>query len=156
MPDHTSAVASPQDIAERIRASLIGKDANAGLYADDAVYETPFALPGAVRRIEGRDAIEAHMAARAGDGMSSMLDIQHADAVIHTTADPEVVVLETEVHGVNAGTGEPFRFASSIGVLRVRQGKIVSWRDYPNFLGGAEAAGALPQLGAMLAGSASA
>lgn len=93
------------------------------------------------------------MAARAADGMSGVLDIQHADAVVHTTTDPEVVVLETEVSGVNTGTGEPFRFTSSIGVLRVRQGKIVSWRDYPNFLGGAEAAGALPQLGAMLAGS---
>ena len=52
---------------------------------------------------------------------------------------------------VQTFTGEPFQLTSTIGVLRVRDGQITHWRDYPNFLGGAEAAGALPRLAEMLA-----
>jgi uncharacterized protein len=48
---------------------------------------------------------------------------------IHETADPEVIVAEFEYRGTVAGTGEPFALPG-IFVLRVREGEIVSSRDY--------------------------
>jgi ketosteroid isomerase-like protein len=79
-----------------------------------------------------------------------ILDIQGADATIHELADPEVVAVEFEAYGTVIPTGERFRFPSSIGVIRVRDGYIVSYRDYPNVIGGAAAAGTLRQLAASL------
>jgi uncharacterized protein len=48
---------------------------------------------------------------------------------VHETVDPEVAVVEYELGGVVASTGEraAVRF---VGVLRVRDGKIVGWREY--------------------------
>jgi len=43
-------------------------------------------------------------------------------------------MFEFEPSGVSKDAGEPFRFTSSIGVLAVRDGKIVQWRDVMNFL----------------------
>jgi ketosteroid isomerase-like protein len=52
-----------------------------------------------------------------------------ADITVHETADPEVVIGEFEYQGSAPGTGEPFALPG-IFVLRVRNGEIVSSRDY--------------------------
>jgi ketosteroid isomerase-like protein len=39
---------------------------------------------------------------------------------------------------------------SSIGIIRVRDGKVVSYHDYTNILRGAQVAGVLPQFAASL------
>jgi ketosteroid isomerase-like protein len=52
-----------------------------------------------------------------------------ANITIHETTDPEVIVAEFEYQGTVAGTGEPFALPA-IFVLRVRNGEIVSSRDY--------------------------
>ena len=48
---------------------------------------------------------------------------------VHETADPEVIVAEFEYRGTVADTGEAFALPG-IFVLRVRDGEIVSSRDY--------------------------
>ncbi|MCP2256610.1 Ketosteroid isomerase-related protein [Streptoalloteichus tenebrarius] len=146
-----NTVPGPREIVERMRRGMVG-DTAAIEFAEDAVYETPFALPGSPRRFEGREAIQNHLAARSAEGMRAALDIRDAVATVYETTDPDVVAFEFELSGVSVPAGTPFRFTSSIGVLRVRDGRITHWRDFPNFLGGAEAAGALPQLAAMLGG----
>lgn len=78
------------------------------------------------------------------------LDIRANDATIHASTDPEVVTFEFELSGVSRTTGQPFRFTSTIGVLTVRDGRIVHWRDFPNYLGAAEAAGARGRLAELI------
>ncbi len=147
-------VLTPLEVAETVRTSIAGKNTTVDLFAEDAVYETPFTLPGAPERIEGRAAIVAHMKAAAEGPAAAALEIKDVTATFHPTRDPEVVVMEFRVSGVSTTEQKPFDFASSIGVLTVRHGKIQHWRDYPNMIGGAAAAGFLKQFAAMLAGDA--
>jgi len=58
--------------------------------------------------------------------------------------------LEHEVASVTRATGQPFRFASGVGVVTVRDGAVVRYRDYTNPLGSAAATGLLPELLASL------
>ena len=51
------------------------------------------------------------------------------DSVVHETLDPEVIVVEVELHGEVAATGERYRLPY-VQVARVRDGAIVSFRDY--------------------------
>ncbi|MBC6461840.1 nuclear transport factor 2 family protein [Actinomadura sp. HBU206391] len=142
-----------QEIAERIRRSLeetgeAGTGALDGLFTEDAVYELPFAPPGRPRRIEGREEIVAHLTAGAERALG--LGIKKVHSVIHECADPQVAILELQVEGESPATGDSFRFDSSIGVIRIRNGRIASWRDYPNIIGGAAVFGTLPELAATL------
>ena len=68
-----------------------------------------------------------------------------ANITIHQTTDPEVVVAEFEYQGTMADTGEPFA-VPGIFVLRVRNGEIVSSRDYFDHLTAARVRGQLDDL----------
>jgi uncharacterized protein len=96
------------------------------LYADDAVVEYPFALPTPMR-LQGRDAIEQYFARVLRTG----LHLRGRDVVIHETADPEVVVVEYNYDGLVGSTGREFQVAN-IQVTQIRDGLIVSSRDYHN------------------------
>ncbi|HEY4020166.1 MAG TPA: nuclear transport factor 2 family protein [Pseudonocardiaceae bacterium] len=149
-----SEARSAREVVELMRAGRYGEDG--AQFAPDAVYETPFGLPGAPRRFEGIDAINAHFAARLADPLAAAmatLDVTERTATVHDTDDPGVVVFELAMAGTSKTTGEPFRFTASLGVLTVRAGRITHWRDFPNFVGAAETTGALPTLAAMLTGA---
>ena len=104
----------------------------ADLFAEDGVWEFPLAKTGSKIKLEGRDAIRewsieaAQKAQEAGHRL-----LKYDELVIHDTADPEVIVVEFDLHGEVTHTGEKYR-RSYIQVLRVRDGKIVSLRDYFN------------------------
>ena len=68
-----------------------------------------------------------------------------ANITIHQTTDPEVIVAEFEYQGTVAGTGEAFSLPG-IFVLRVRNGEIVSSRDYFDHLTAARVRGQLDAL----------
>jgi uncharacterized protein len=68
-----------------------------------------------------------------------------ANVTIHQTTDPEVIVAEFEYQGTMAGTGEPFALPG-VFVLRVRNGEIVSSRDYFDHLTAARVHGQLDEL----------
>ncbi|MFG6195395.1 nuclear transport factor 2 family protein [Nonomuraea sp. JJY05] len=140
-----------QAIVEHLRQALASKDAEAftDVFADDGVYELRFGMPGRPRRFEGVHVIREHMKQGASGGIARLLSFDDVHATVYETTDPEVVVVEFEPEG-SAG-GAPFRFASSLGVIRVRDGAVVSYLDYPNAVGAAEAAGMLPELAAVLA-----
>lgn len=112
----------------------------ADLYAEDAVVEQPFA-PSPPRRLEGREAIRGHFATAA----QGPLRLEAGNVVVHDTADPEVVIAEFDYDGRVSTTGQTFRVAN-IQVLRVRDGRIVSSRDYHDHLALAAAVGRLPAL----------
>jgi uncharacterized protein len=71
------------------------------------------------------------------------------NVTIHETTDPEVIVAEFEYQGTSPGTGEPYALPA-IFVLRVRNGEIVSSRDYHDHLASARVAGRLGELFAAL------
>jgi ketosteroid isomerase-like protein len=67
-----------------------------------------------------------------------------AGVTIHETTDPEVIVAEFEYRGVSE-SGEPYA-QPGIFVLRVRDGEIVSSRDYFDHLTTARIRGGLDEL----------
>jgi ketosteroid isomerase-like protein len=110
--------------------------------AEDVVIETPFSPPG-MRRVEGRDTwLEFATAQRAA------LPIRIEDCrpiALHTTTDPGVMVMEYELTALSTVTGRRDT-AAFIGVLEVRDGKTVLWREYQNMIAMAQGMGTLPQL----------
>jgi uncharacterized protein len=103
------------------------RDAFADVMAADGVVEWPFRRKGVPARIEGRERIREFVRS---SPMADLIQIEdlRLDAV-HVTADPEVVVAETTTAGHLVGTGNAFEFRA-IAVIRVRDGEIVSYRDY--------------------------
>jgi ketosteroid isomerase-like protein len=99
----------------------------ADLFAVDGVLNYPFAPPGMPRELRGREAIRAYHGA--ASGRREMLRIEGVEVVVRETDDPEVVVVEIEHHGHAHATGGPYRFRA-LGVIRVRDGEIVSYDDY--------------------------
>jgi ketosteroid isomerase-like protein len=134
---------SPREIVERfIQATADNAwDDLADLYAADVVIEIPFAPPGVPRRTEGRETLRERF-----KGVAGLRRFDKAELLaMHETQDPEVIVVEWSVHGQVNATGRSFTF-SYIMVVRVRDGRIVSSRDYSNPIDGAKAFDRLPQL----------
>jgi ketosteroid isomerase-like protein len=104
-------------------------DGYAETFAPDGVVELPFPLPGMPRRIEGRQEIRRVLAPVWRAAKESGRRIEGWDPVtVHPTDDPEVVVIEFELKGVEA-SGTPYRM-SYVHVVTVRDGHIAVMRDY--------------------------
>jgi ketosteroid isomerase-like protein len=128
---------SPSEILEKVRTATVENDPSVGtLYAEDAVFELPFAPAGVPNRIEGGAAIRAHLekSVAASQARWSGFDIN----AVHEMADPDAIAAEYEVHGTIAATGQPFRMAALL-LLRVHDGKIVLSRNYANPIATTEA-----------------
>ncbi len=99
----------------------------ADLFAEDGVLEYPFAAAGQPPRLEGRQAIRDHFGASLPS--RALFEQDDVEAIVHDTADPEVVVAQIEHHGTSKLTGQPYRLRA-IGVIRVRGGETISYQDY--------------------------
>jgi uncharacterized protein len=119
MADSPSAVARRliQGITEERWAEL------PDLYAEDVVVELPFSPDRTV--IRGRTGIAEHF----GAAPDRPLRLAASDIVVHETADPELVVVEYDYHGEATTTGRTFT-VSNVLIMRVRDGRIVSSRDF--------------------------
>lgn len=128
-------VPSPREVVDRfLRASAANAwDDLADLYAPDAEIEIPFAPEGVPARSRGREIFRARFKAAAP---LRRFD-KAAPVVIHETRDPEVVIVEYDLHGSMTKSSRPFVF-SYVMVMRIRDGLIVHSRDYANPLAGAE------------------
>lgn len=117
----------PVDVFRRTLDILLSKDMAAfiEMYAEDAVMEYPFAPEGWPKRLEGRAEIWSHI-----HNYPDLLDVREIrDLEILETTDPEVIVAQAVMAGVVTPTGQPYevRYAD---IIRIRDGKIVAWRDY--------------------------
>jgi ketosteroid isomerase-like protein len=110
-----------------------------GLMAPDGYIEWPYRPPGVPARLQGRTEIRRHLTEAA---KTFIRFDEYRDVVVHETTDPEVVIVEYDAHGTVIATGAPFR-QTVIAVFRVRNGQIVSYRDYINPLPLAEARASL-------------
>ena len=121
--------ASPADVLARRRQLMLNGDADglADLFAPDAVIELTFhGPPGTPGRLEGREAIREY----SRRVMASPLRLEDYDvAELYQAQDPEVVIAEMRAKGTVTTTGRRFT-ATSIQVLRIREGHIVLYRDF--------------------------
>jgi ketosteroid isomerase-like protein len=104
-------------------------EGQASLFADDAVWEFPLAPEGIPKRIQGKDQIFA--VSKAGMERSKQDGLRitgYKDVVIHETTDPEVIIAEFTLEG-ETNAHQAFK-TPYIQVERVRDGKIVSLKDY--------------------------
>jgi uncharacterized protein len=119
----------PADVLARRRHLTLNGDADglADLFAPDAVIEFSFhGPPGTPVRLEGREAIREY----SRQVMVSPLRIEGYEVTeLYQTQDPEVVIMEIWAKGTVTTTGRSFA-ATSIQILRIREGHIVLWRDF--------------------------
>ncbi|MFC6023676.1 nuclear transport factor 2 family protein [Plantactinospora solaniradicis] len=99
-----------------------------GLMAPDGYLEWPFRPPGVPARVQGHTEIRRHLT---GAARAFIRFDEYRDVVVHETIDPEVIIVEYEAHGTVVTTGAPFQ-QMVIAVFRVRNGQILSYRDYIN------------------------
>ena len=111
------------------------------LYAEQTDVVHPFD-PHRAPPLRTRDELRAHFRPA---GAGPRLQRRATGITIHETADPEVVVAEFAYEGVVVETGEPFTLPG-IFVLRVRDGEIVSSRDYFDHVTAARIRGRLGEL----------
>ncbi|AEV84940.1 hypothetical protein ACWT_3916 [Actinoplanes sp. SE50] len=102
-------------------------DAFVALMAPDGYIEWPYRPDGVPERLTGRDEIRSHLRAAAG----FIRFDEYRDVVFHETTDPEVIIVEYQAFGTVLPTGAPFHQVI-IAVFRVRDGLVVSYRDYLN------------------------
>lgn len=97
------------------------------MITDDVVFEFPYATPGMVRRIVGRDALAAHLTE-----FSELFELERLtlDAV-HRTDETRTVVFEFGAAGRCVATGRPYP-QRYISVVELREGLIARYRDYWN------------------------
>lgn len=113
----------------------------ADLYAERTEVVHPFD-PLRAPALGTRDELREHFRPT---GEGPRLLRRATDIVIHETADPEVIVAEFTYRGTVAETGEPFDLPG-IFVMRIRDGEIVSSRDYFDHLTAARIRGRLDDL----------
>jgi ketosteroid isomerase-like protein len=128
-PDITQP-ASPADVLARRRQVMLDGDADGliDLFAPDAVLEFCFhGEPGTSPvRLEGQDAIEEY----SRRAMASPLRIDEYEVTeLYQSEDPAVVIAEMRVKATLTATGRSIS-ARSIQVLRIRDGRIVLFRDF--------------------------
>ena len=127
--------ASPADVLARRRQLMLNGDADglADLFVPDAVIEFSFhGPPGTPVRLEGREAIREY----SRRVMASPLRLEDYEvAELYQAQDPEVVIAEMRATATVTTTGRQFT-ATSIQILRIRDGHIVLFRDFadPRFL----------------------
>jgi len=120
--------ATPADVLARRRRLILNGDADgyADLFAPDGVIESPFAPPGAPSRLEGREAIREY----SRHVVASPVRLEDFEvAELYQTQDPEVVIVEMRAKATLTTTGRSFA-ATSIQILRIREGQIVLFRDF--------------------------
>jgi ketosteroid isomerase-like protein len=121
--------ATPADVLARRRHLTLNGDADglADLFAPDAVIEFSFhGPPGTPVRVEGREAIREY----SRRSMASPLRLEDYEvAELYQAQDPEVVIAEVRARATVTTTGRSLT-ATSIQILRIREGQIVLWRDF--------------------------
>jgi uncharacterized protein len=121
--------ATPADVLTRRRHLMLNGDADglADLFAPDAVLEFSFhGPPGAPVRLEGREVIREYSRRI----MASPLRLEEYEVTeLYQTQDPEVVIAEMRAKATVTTTGRSIA-ATSIQVLRIREGHIVLYRDF--------------------------
>ena len=122
--------ATARQVVEQVLSASREQDTETfvSLFAPDGYVEWPYRPAGIPDRVTGRDQLRAFLTGQA-DGFVRF--DEYRDLVIHETTDPAVVIVEYEAHGTVIPTGAPLH-QTIIAVIRIRDGLVVSYRDYLN------------------------
>ncbi len=126
-----------QPYEDQIR-HLLNKDMQGWLdtFADDAVFELPFAPAGYPRELAGKAAIADYVR----DYTKHIELTGFPELTVHQLLDPAVIVVEALAEGQVIATGKPYDMRY-VWVITVQKGKIVRQRDYWNPLAVQDALG---------------
>lgn len=118
---------------------LASADSLPDLFADNVIFEFPYAPDGLPKRLEGAAALAAHL-----ERLGPLLTFGQMElGGVYAVGD--TVVFEFSCTGEGVNTGAPYNQVY-ISVVTLREGRITHYRDYWNplvvlkALGGAEAA----------------
>ena len=118
---------TPRETMETRFNRILAGEFPIDLYAEDVEVENPLSPEGERRYIHGRDALE-----KGFTGMMSGSTIKAIkDLTIQETTDPEVIVSEFKVDIEIKESKKTYQLIF-VMVTRVRDGLIVSTRDYSN------------------------
>jgi ketosteroid isomerase-like protein len=134
--------ASPREVFEHQRRAMHAHAWGelSELYAEDAIVDLPFNLPEPLR-LQGREQLHARFVA----AERLPLELEMLNLVVRETSDPEVIVAEFDYHGRMTDSGREFTAANVI-IMRVRDGRIISSRDYHNHAVMMQVLGNVPEL----------
>ena len=123
--------ATPREVAELVRRMVKGDEGIvfADLFAPDGVMEYPFTRPGDELILRGQEEIRAFFKGR--EAIRAQFEVGEVSSVIYETDDPEVVITQIDHRGFSRATSADYH-VHALGVIRVRDGKIVHYTDYMN------------------------
>ena len=99
------------------------------MFADDAVFESRYKLPGWPMKIQGPAKLAASLS-----GYGDSIILHSSDhLVVHRSQDSRVMILEYYVHGNVVSTGVPYD-NRLVSVITIENRKIVHWTDYMDSL----------------------
>jgi uncharacterized protein len=131
-----------------LHAIVHAPDQIADLYAPEVVIELPFGPPLIpARRETTREDLRAQLEAGRAERVYTSVE----NVSIHETTDPGVILAEYEVHGRMLADDRPFALPFLM-IITVKDGLIVSSRDYNNPVVSAQVLGRVPELVAALTG----
>lgn len=135
--EHTTErrTAAQRALTEHLRLTAAGQVEDwLDLFTADAVLEFPFAPAGVPARLQGREALSAHMT-----HFPENFDVEFVGLEFHETTDPDRVVAEFRSVGHAVPTGKPYE-QTCISVVYVdASGLITRYVDYWNPLVALEA-----------------
>lgn len=139
-------------LLEAVRSSLESRqyEAFVELFAEDGVYELPFALHGIKNTYAGKASIRERFQEIAKSPLNRLYDLQKVNLKSSIVTGGGGAVVEFSIQGVLRGSGAKVEVCSSVAVVEVVDGNISRYRDYPNSIGIAQALGVLPQFIASL------
>ena len=127
--------AAQHAVVEHLRLTAAGQtDEWVKLFAPDGVLEFPYAPDGVPRRVQGHEALVAHMRT-----FPQTFDVEFVDLVFHDTIDARVAVAEFRSTGTAIPTGKPYRQECVSVVHTDDDGLITHYLDYWNPLIAVEA-----------------
>ncbi len=118
-------------------------------FDERGVYELPYALPGRPSRLDGIEAIRKFFSNNM-TATNQLFEMQKVEVKIYPGADDNIVFAELMLAGKNIATGEAFKVPSSTAIITCKNGKVISYRDYPNSAVIANAIGMLERYAASL------
>ena len=122
--------ATSREVVEQVLRTSLDMDTDTfiSLLDPNCHLEWPYRPAGMPAGFQGREQIREFLTAQA-KGLVRF--DEYRNTVIHETTDPEVVIVEYDAHGIVIPTGVPLH-QRIIAVLRIRDGLVVSYRDYLN------------------------
>ncbi len=144
MNEENKNIRSPREIFELAQTMFLNKDLSSfsDLFASDGILELPFHIQKSMRLIQGRENIRNYLAMMPA---ALLKPIGYKSMTIHETSNPEIIIAEYDMYGEVTANSKPFQ-RRYLQVVEVRNGEIITLRDYWNPIDTFEILDRLPEL----------